>query len=245
MTSPKLLIPLRVPELGPSFGKLVTGTRHVAGGLDMDAYRVQLVTKLMDAAGEARRLASNEERGAALAALCSQVWLDAWDEMVAAVTDKLVQRINGRLEAEAFAVRMPRRLWRHLLPDGPETRALAGRLGAAGARLVPALDALEVNAGRVLDATVRERGALEEWQQALSVAARRLEEAWILLEEEVERELREWEELAERVSRWRKPMWPVVVVGIPALALATWLGLVLGGYLAPPEWLEWIWQALS
>jgi hypothetical protein len=47
--------------------------------------------------------------------------------------------------------------------------------------------------------------------------------------------------VADRVASWRRPWWPVVVVGAPLAAAAGWLGLVFGGYVAPPAWLAAVW----
>jgi hypothetical protein len=113
-------------------------------------------------------------------------------------------------------------------------------LGAAGAGLVPALDALQAASDRLIDGT--SRAALDDWQESLLTAGRRLEAAWLALEEQAEQEERRWGEVEMMVSSWRRPLWPVVVVGVPALAVASWLGLVLGGYLTPPAWLVQVWS---
>ncbi len=245
MTSSKLLVPLRVPELGPALGKLITGSGRTAGPLPLNRVRRRIVGRLIDAAGEARRLAAKEERGAALAAVSPQVWLDTWEEAVGAVSGALADYVDGRLDAEAVAVRMSGRARRDLPLDASERRALAGRLGAAGAALVSALDAIELHAGRLLDATVRDRQELDAWQSALALAARRLEAAWLALEDQVTIELAQWEAVAERVAQWRRSWWPVAAVGLPVFVAALWLGLILGGYVASPRWLESLWQLVS
>lgn len=241
MTSPKLLLPVRVPELGPALGKLLTGTGAHAT-LALDRFRLQLVSRLFEASGEARRLAAAEERDAALAALDAAVWLDAWEECAAGIAGTLVERANAHLAAEASSARMPRRLRRRVLLDEAEVRGVTGRLGAAGAGLVPALDELHVRAERLRSATAADRDALERWQQALLTAGGRVEAAWLALEEAVGTELARWSGVAAAVGRWRRPWWPVVAVGIPLLAAAAWLGLVLGGYLSAPAWLGSAWQ---
>jgi hypothetical protein len=242
MTIPKLLLPLRVPELGPSLGKLVSGAGRAPSALRLDECRHRLVTRIIEHAGEARRLSANEERAPAVAALGRDVWLAAWDELVGAVAKALAVSVNTRLEAEARAVRMPRRLRRRVLLDETERRALAARLGSSGAVLIPALDAVNRLGAAALSATPMERDAMTAWQEALKTAARRLEAAWLALEDAVEAEQARWGEVADRVATWRKPMWPVLVVGLLALLLAGWLGLAFGGYLPAPQWLVRLWE---
>ena len=242
MTSPKLLLPLRIPELGPSLGKIVTGTGRDPGGLGLDAIRYRLTTRLFEAAGEARRLASRDERQAAVATVGRTMWLEAWEEAVAGVAELLLARIAGRLDAEARAVRMPKRRRQRLQLDPAQQGALAARLGSAGAGLVAALDLLEERAAPALGATALERETVDAWQEALATAARRLEAAWLELEEAIESEWRHWERVADAVARWRKPLWPVLIVGCIVIVGAAWLGLVMGGYIAAPVWLQDAWR---
>lgn len=244
MTSSKLLLPLRIPELGPSLGKLITGTGRRPGGMALDDCRVQLATRVIEYAGEARQLASRDERTAALDAVGREAWLAAWEETVSAVGTALIDRVNRRLEAEAAAVRMPARRRHRVRLDEGERRALTARLGSSGSRLVPTLDLLSAAASRARGATPLERAAVEAWQDGLKTAARRLEAAWLALEDSVEAEWLEWERVADRVATWRKPVWPVLVVTALGLAAAGWLGLVFGGYLPAPTWLQAIWGAL-
>lgn len=244
MTNPRLLIPLRVPEIGPSLGRLVTGTGRRPGGLALDAARVRLVTRLFDAAGEARRLAANGERDAALTALGRRVWLDAWEDAVGSVAALLVEQIAARLDRAAVAARMPpRRRRAHRLEEG-ESGAVTARLGSAGAGLVPVLDRLEAAAERLRGATALERDALTTWQEALLTAGRRLEAAWVMLEERADAELAHWDTVAAEIAGWRPSLWPVVAAAVPALAAAVWLGLILGGWLPAPAWLQAAWQSV-
>ncbi len=242
MTSPKLLLPLRIPELGPSLGKIVTGTGRDPGGLELDAIRYRITTRIFEGAGEARRLAAREERKAAVAAIGRTAWLEAWEEAVAGVAEQLISRIAARLDAEARAVRMPRRRRLRLQLDAAQRGALAARLGSAGAGLVPALDLLEERAAPALGATALEREVVEAWQDALTTAARRLEAAWLDLEDAIEQEWRHWERVASNVAGWRKPLWPVLVVSGLVMVAAVWLGLVMGGYIAAPSWLADAWS---
>ena len=241
----RLLLPLRVPELGPSLGRLVAGTSARGGSLPLDGVRYRLATRIFEGAGEARCLAAGDERAAALAAIGRATWQAAWDEAVMGVAEMLVHRVASHLEAEARAVRMgPRR--RARLPfDAKERRALAARLGSAGAELMPALDSLDRLSAGALNATGLEPDAVANWQDALKLAARRLEAAWLALVDTVETELVRCMAAADEVARWRKPMWPVGVGGGAAMVLALWLGLVFGGYLEAPDWLARIWQVVS
>ena len=244
MTSPKLLVPLRVPELGPYLGKVITGTGRDPGGLELDALRYRLATRVIEAAGESRRLAARDEREAALAALGRAVWLEAWEETVAGVAELLVDQVTRRLDAEARAAGMPQRR-RSRLTLGPEGQgALAARLGSAGAELVPVLDLLEERIQPALSATAIELDAMAEWQEALTTSARRLEAAWLELELAIEEEERRWLRLADEVAGWHRPLWPVLVAIVPALGVAVWLGLVLGGYVDAPGWFASAWGFL-
>lgn len=242
MTGSKLLLPVRVPELGSYLGKVITGTGRDPGGLELDGVRYRLATRVIDAAGESRRLAARDERRAATAALNREVWLEAWEEAVTAIADRFADRMATRIEEEAAVVRMPRRRRRRVLPSDDDRRAIAARLGAAGASLVPALDTLETTAEAAVHATALERAEMDAWRDALRTAARRLDEAWLALEEAIDEERARWQSRVEQVAQWRKPLWPVAVVGAVALAAAVWLGLVLGGYVQPPNWFVTAWQ---
>src|SRR2546427_3090727 len=76
-----------------------------------------------------------------------------------------------------------------------------------------------------------------DWQEALRAAARRLEAAWLALEDEVAAERQRWAPEIADVAAWRPALWPVFVLWVPLAALLLWLGLVLGGYLGAPAWL--------
>src|SRR5437016_4222164 len=130
----------------------------------------------------------------------------------------------------------PRHDRRRLL-TGPEKRAIAARLAAGGEPLVAALDALDAVATRVREASVLDKAAHAEWQEALRTAARRLEAAWLALETQVADEHRRWADEIDAVARWRPSLWPLVALWTPLGVALVWLGLVLGGYLPAPAWL--------
>ena len=114
---------------------------------------------------------------------------------------------------------------------------VAARLASGGEHLVGALDALDVAAGRVREASVLDKGVHAEWQDAVRTAARRLEAAWLALEAGVAEEERRWAPEIEAIERWRPGLWPVFALWAPVAAALLWLGFVLGGYLPAPPWL--------
>ena len=133
MTNPKLLLPIRIPELGPSLGKLLSGTGRRAGAVQLDAIRYKLGTRIIESAGEGRRLAANEERSAALEAVGRVNWQHAWDEAINALLE-LAQRAPrsdfaplalveaARLsEIKLGEVERTREIWQRLIDQYPGT----------------------------------------------------------------------------------------------------------------------------
>jgi len=115
-------------------------------------------------------------------------------------------------------------------------------LGSTGADLITVLDELEDYAELALTATGLEPDAIRNWQDTLGVAARRLETAWLALEGVVENEVAQRMKTADQVSKWRRPVWPVLTLAVAAVPAAAWFGLVLGGFLTAPGWLTSIWR---
>ena len=76
------------------------------------------------------------------------------------------------------------------------------------------------------------------WQDALRAAARRIEAAWLALEDELGAEAGRWVPELDTLRRWRPSLWPVFLLWTPLALALLWLGLVLGGYLAAPLWLS-------
>ena len=240
----RLLLPLRVPELGPALGRLPRRPDPADPDEWAHAYRLRLVTRLLEAAGEARRRAAAGERDAAFAALGAPVWLDAWEEAVAGVADRVMDDVATALDAAGWRRRMSRRRRARLAPTDAERRGVAARFGAVGAPLVSALDRLEQAGAGARQATARERDAMDAWREALAGAARRLEASWDALLAAAAAERTQWQRDIDTTARWRPPLWRVAALGLPLLAAALWLGLVFGGYVAPPAWLTRAWRAL-
>ena len=233
----KIPMPLRVPELAPSLGRVLVPRRVAEPWVPLDDIREALATRALELGGEARAAALREDRERVLEAVSRRAWFAAWEQAVRRVADRVTEALDGRIERTARRGRMPRRGWRRRLLSTPEKRAIAARLASGGEPFIAALDALDAVAARVRDATVLDKTAHGEWQEALRSAARRLEAAWLALEAVASEEERRWAPEIEAVERWRPPLWPVLVLWAPLGALLVWLGLVLGGYVAAPAWL--------
>jgi len=238
MSAPvKIPMPLRVPEIAPSLGRVLVPRRLEEPWVPLDDIREELATRAMELAGEARGAAAREERDRVLDAVSRRAWLSAWEGAVRRAGERVTAALDGEIERAARQVRMPRGRRRRSLLTGPEKRAIAARLAAGGEALVAALDALDGVAGRVREASVLDKAAHADWQEALRTAARRLEAAWLALETQVADEQRRWGDEIDAVARWRPSLWPLLALWAPLAVALVWLGLVLGGYLPAPAWL--------
>jgi hypothetical protein len=238
MSAPlKIPMPLRVPELAPSLGRVLVPRRLEEPWVPLDDIREQLATRVMELGGEARAAAARERWDAVLDAVGRRAWLAAWEAAARRAGERVSAVLDAEIAQAAHRVRMPRALRRRRRLAGSEKRAIGARLAAGGETFVAALDALEAVAARVRGASVLDKAAHAEWQEALRTAARRLEAAWLALETAVAEERRRWEQEIEAIERWRPSLWPLLVVWAPFAAMLLWLGLVLGGYLPAPAWL--------
>ncbi len=233
----KIPMPLRVPELAPSLGRVLVPRRLEEPWVPLDDIREQLATSVMELGGEARAAATRERWDAVLDAVGRRAWLAAWEAAARRAGERVSAVLDAEIAQAAHRVRMPRALRRGRRLAGSEKRAIGARLAAGGETLVAALDALEAVAARVRGASVLDKAAHAEWQEALRTAARRLEAAWLALETAVAEERRRWEQEIEAIERWRPSLWPLLVVWAPFATMLLWLGLVLGGYLPAPAWL--------
>lgn len=232
-----------VPELGPSLGRLVVPPVEGAEGplgARLDDIRLRLVTGVFELAGAARSFGATGDPESAVGSLNRVALLGLFEKAVGTAAERLTATVNAQLRAAAVESRYPAARLRRLLLGPDDTRAIAARLGAGGAAYVGALDTLEQVA--------RARPAPREWQEALLAAARRLESAWLALEESAEAEQRRWQIEVMRVRDWRRPGWPLWLATAIVLALAGYLGLLIGGYLPVPDPLagftQWWWARL-
>ena len=237
----KLLMPLRVPELAPSLGRIIVPRRLLDPWVPVDDIREELATRVLELGGEGRSAAARESDGDTRARVLEitgrGAWAAAWDHAVRRAGARVADALDAEITRTARTVRLPRRrLRRHLLSNS-EKRAIVARLGTGGGPFVAALDELEAAAARAGDASVLEKDAHATWQEALRTVARRLEAAWLALEAEVDAERERWNSEIEALAAWRPALWPILVVWIPLAALLVWLGLILSGYVSAPAWL--------
>lgn len=239
---------LEVPELGPSLGRLTDPPAAGGTGLlgaPLDDIRLRLVTDVFELAGAGRAFAAAGDPTGAVTSLGRVAWLGLWEKAVGAAAERIAATVNVRLDEAAAESRFPPRRLRTLRLGPDDTRAIAARLGSGGAAFVAALDALEQTT-RLEGGGMEERG-LGEWRSALTAAARRLESAWMALEQAAAVEQRRWQSEIQRVRTWHRPLWPLWLVTLLALGLTGYLGLVVGGYLPVPSGLEgfaafwWTW----
>lgn len=236
MTSPSTRTVLVIPELGPSLGRLIvplTAAQASTHWIGLEDIRVALVSQLFELAGDARRWAREGDRELALATLNGAAWDTAWGSAVESVAERAAAAISDRMLAAARESRLPARYARHLPLDAAEVRALAARLDCGSQPLRESLVTLD----QLAPAARSERApltAVHDWQSALLASARRLEAAWLALEEVLREEWRTWGAEVEEVRAWRRPLWPLVAIGVLVLATAGYFGLVLGGYLPVP-----------
>ena len=237
--------PVRVelPELGPSLGRVASpalgAARSSGPWAKIRDVRLQLAGTLFEAARGARLALVAGDPEDAASRLGRESWSAAWAEAVSAAGHQAVDHINRRLAEAAAEARMPKRRAEAVEVTEAEAHALTARLAGGAAQLVMALDELEA-ASKTIGT-----GALAAWRDAVLKVARRMEAAWIELETHLAEELERWDGEVERVRVWRRPRWPLWTITLAALALATYLGLLLGGYLRVPDPLrpmvEWWW----
>ena len=221
-----------IPELGPLLGALVDPADDGAGDVPLDSVRLSMVGALFERADAARRMVASGDEAGGRDALGSRVWIQIWDDAAERSAAVVTQRIDREIRQAAAFSRYPRKRVTDLLPSVEDRRVLAARLSASGMGLetaAPGLDSPGVG-----------------WQESQRRMAGELEQSWHRLVRTAREELGFWEAKIQSVRAWRRPWWPLLLGGGIALALSTWIGLMLGGYLPVPEPLrpaaEWIWS---
>ena len=235
------LVPELVPELGPLLGRVAVPEGPASGLVPLDDIRLTLVSELFDLAGAAREFAASGDVASAIQSLNRQGWLAAWDRAVEAAAGRVAGRIDARLRSAAAESRLPRKRLDGALLTDDERRGIEVRIGIGGASLIEALDTMEPLARRA----ARDPAGVEAWRAAIAGVARRTDSAWAALEQAAAREEAAWQEDVVQVRGWRRPRLPLWIITLAVVALALWLGLVLGGVLTVPGFLrplaEWWW----
>src|SRR5207247_6187146 len=78
----KIPMPLRVPELAPSLGRVLVPRRLEEPWVPLDDIREELATRVIELGGEARAAAAREARDRVLHAVSRRAWLGAWGAAV-------------------------------------------------------------------------------------------------------------------------------------------------------------------
>jgi len=221
-----------IPELGPLFGTLIEPADPGSEDAELNLVRLSMVGALFERAGSARRLLASGDESGARTAFGPRVWVQIWDDAAERSAAVLAQRIDRQIRQAAAYSRYPRKRLTQQLPSPEDRRILAARLSAAGIGLESAAPVLESPGG--------------EWQEAQRRMAGEIEQSWHRLVRTAHEELAFWEGRSRAIRDWRRPWWPLLLGGGVALALSTWVGLMLGGYLPVPEPLrpaaDWVWS---
>ena len=225
-----------IPELGPSLGRL-TDPPPEAGegalGVRLDDIRLNMVTGVFELAGAGREWVAAGDPDGAVASLNRLAWIGLWEKAVGASAERVAATVNARLDEAAAESRYPARRLRAARLTPADVRSIAARLGGGGGGFVAALDELE-QAAHGASGHHDRAAAAATWRSALTAAARRLEAAWIALEQAALVEQQQWQGDVERVRAWHLPRWPLWLITAVVLGGAIYLGLVLGGYVPLP-----------
>src|SRR5437867_3919097 len=97
-------MPLRVPELAPSLGRVLVPRRVAEPWVPIDDIREALATRVLELGGEARAAAEREDRERVLETVSRRAWLAAWEQAVRRAADRVTHALDGRLEAAWLAL---------------------------------------------------------------------------------------------------------------------------------------------
>jgi len=78
----KIPMPLRVPELASSLGRLLVPRRLEEPWVPLDDVREDLATRVMELGGRARAAAARDQRKEVIEAAGRNAWLAAWEAAV-------------------------------------------------------------------------------------------------------------------------------------------------------------------
>ena len=229
-----------IPELGPSLGRLVDPPPALPGALrvPLDDIRIDLVTGVFELAGAGRSFAAAGDRESAMASLGRVAWLGLWEKAVATAAGRIAGGGQFRLSNRRRRNRAIRRGGSRDTCSPMTIPARSPRGSGAGGR--PSWPRSMRWSRRPMPA--RRRGPpirrAENGGPRSAATARRLEAAWMALEDVSRAEQQRWAAEVAAVQAWHRPTWPVWLVTVVVVGCAVYLGLVLGGYLPVPPPLQ-------
>src|SRR5258705_13907019 len=126
----KLLMPLRVPELAPSLGRIIVPRRLLDPWVPLDDIREELATRVLELGGEGRAAAAREADGDTRARVLEvtgrRAWAAAWDHSVRRAGARVADALDAEITPTARQVRLPRlHLRRHPLANREKRPMLA------------------------------------------------------------------------------------------------------------------------
>jgi hypothetical protein len=206
---------IRTVELGPWLGRLVTPPDPPSSAEALlSEVRLQLLTAVFH----------------------RTEWLTAWRAAVGSAGSLVGAEVEKRIRGAAFESRYPARRLRQTLPSGEDGEILLARLSAAGIGLETVVTRLQGRPmGRLADTQERSTRELEDGSN-LRMICGELEVAWDRLVKTADDELAKADRIATDIRRWKRPLAPLILGSTVLLTAATWVGLVLGGYLRAPSW---------
>src|SRR5439155_1094558 len=146
-------MPLRVPDLAPSLGRVLVPRRVAEPWVPIDDIREALATRVLELGGEARAAAEREDRERVLETVSRRAWLAAWEQAVRRAADRVTHALDGRIERAARAVAAVGLAGAHPLDGSRRGNGVAG----AAARWLRARSGMVGHAAGVLEGCVTTR----------------------------------------------------------------------------------------
>lgn len=216
---------IRTLELGPWLGRLVTPPEPpTAAEVLLSEVRLELVTAVFG----------------------GTEWLAAWEAAVSPAASLVAAQAETRIRQAGSESRFPARRLRQILPTDEDREILLARLSAAGIGLETVVARLASRPmGALADTQERSTRELEDAAQ-LRMICGELEVAWDRLIGTANDELGKADGIAGEIRAWKRPLAPLLIGSTLLLGAATWVGLVLGGYVSAPGWFlpvaKWVWS---
>ncbi|MGH7531499.1 MAG: hypothetical protein ACREMN_14055, partial [Gemmatimonadales bacterium] len=90
-------LPLRVPELAPSLGRIIVPRRLQPLWVPLDDIREELATRVLELGGDGRAAAARDERERVLEVTGRRAWTAAWDHAVRAAAARVAEALDAEL----------------------------------------------------------------------------------------------------------------------------------------------------